>query len=210
MSPNQKIWEIDNLPNRLTIFRILLIPIILASLYLCKPEVPLFFESNQAYGVIAALCFMAAGMTDFFDGYIARKRNIVTVFGSFLDPIADKFLVISSLIMLLSLKRVPDFVVIILVLRELYMTSLRLLATNQGLSVPVDKMGKWKTAIQFLSITFLMLGNYLEGIPGLFLGQVCIYIAAFLALFSAVNYSIGLFKRMQQARKIKKKEKENE
>src|SRR5690606_7729726 len=118
---NDSDLEIDNLPNRLTIFRILLIPIVLGAFYLTGTDY-ISEEWKAICGQIAAWTFAAASITDFFDGHIARKRNIVTVFGSFLDPIADKFLTVSSLIMLGSLGKIPAIIVIILVLREMFMT----------------------------------------------------------------------------------------
>lgn len=198
------IWEIDNLPNRLTLFRVILIPIILGALYLTKIEFSLTQENQHFFSWIATTCFFFACVTDFFDGYIARKKNIVTMFGSFLDPIADKFLVISSLIMLLSLNRIPDWVVIILVLRELYITSLRLLASNEGLSVNVDSMGKWKTTTQMLGIGGLMIGYTWYGIPFLEMGKALIYLSAVLSVISASQYSLGLLSRLKEKRKAKK------
>jgi len=152
--PNE--WEIDNLPNRLTMFRIILIPIILISLYLNFGKDAETKKYLMVLNYIAAWTFVLASVTDFFDGFIARRRNIVTVFGSFLDPIADKFLVISSLIMLLALERVHVFVVLVLVLREMYITALRLLAMEKGFTVPVGTLGKWKTATQMVGIPLLM------------------------------------------------------
>src|SRR6478735_8222822 len=137
--------EIDNLPNRLTFFRMLMIPVVVLTLYFTE-DTPAFLDPYQQYlGHVACWIFVVASITDFLDGYIARKRNIVTVFGSFLDPIADKFLVVSGLLMLLALQRIHPIVVIILVLREMYMTSLRLLAMSENVDVPVSDMGKWKT-----------------------------------------------------------------
>ncbi len=202
MDENNKIWEIDNLPNRLTLFRVILIPIIVGFLYLIK------FTDIQTeilkYGILASFFFFIASVTDFFDGYIARKRNIETVIGSFLDPIADKFLVVSSLIMLLSLGRIYDWVVIILVVRELYMTSLRLLASNQSLQVPVNYLGKWKTATQMFGIPFLMIGGVWVGIDFNLLGKVFIVISAVLSIISATIYTLGLLRTVQQKRKLKK------
>ena len=93
-------------------------------------------ELKSLMGWAAAWIFVIASITDFLDGFIARKRKIVTVFGSFLDPIADKFLVVSSIIMLQALGRIPVLIVIVLVLREFYITSLRLLAGDRGLVIP--------------------------------------------------------------------------
>lgn len=191
-------WEIDNLPNRLTIFRMVLIPIIVTALILLKLEA---FKAFHYYlGYTAAWTFVIASITDFFDGYIARKRGIVTIFGSFLDPIADKFLVVSSLILLGELERLPSVVVLILVLREMYITSLRLLATQKGISVPVGQLGKIKTAFQMVGLPFLMANDYPFGIPMPFLGAFFVYLASLFSLYSAIEYSIGLIKKMKQKR----------
>jgi CDP-diacylglycerol--glycerol-3-phosphate 3-phosphatidyltransferase len=141
-------WEIDNLPNRLTMFRVILIPIIVFSMFSVLVNYQWARQHTKLLNYVAAWTFVAASITDFLDGFIARRKNIVTVFGSFLDPIADKFLVISALIMLLAMNRVNVLVVLILVLREMYITALRLLAIEKGLSVPVGALGKWKTATQ--------------------------------------------------------------
>lgn len=194
-------WDIDNLPNRLTFFRILLIPVIIASLFLPVSGNEWAILNTKMLGYIAAWTFVAASITDFFDGYIARKRNIVTVFGSFLDPIADKFLVVSSLILLQGLGRIHVILVIILVLREIYITGLRLLAKERGLSVPVGDLGKWKTAIQMVGIPFLMAYDKPWGIPMPLIGDFCIYLASFLSIFSAFQYSLGLLRKIAKLRK---------
>ncbi len=203
--PNE--WDIDNLPNRLTMFRIILIPIILLSLFFNLSANPWVINHIKALNYIAAWTFVAASITDFFDGYIARKKNIVTVFGSFLDPIADKFLVISSLIMLLALGRVHVLIVLILVLREMYITALRLLAMEKGLSVPVGTLGKWKTATQMIGVPFLMANDKPWGIDMPLLGTVAIYLASIFSLYSALEYSIGLIKKIQKLRKENKQKK---
>ena len=191
-------WEIDNLPNRLTIFRMALIPIIVTSLILTKmnPE----WAASLKLGYVAGWTFMAASITDFFDGYIARKRGIVTVFGSFLDPIADKFLVVSSLILLGELERIHSIVVLILVLREMYITSLRLLASERGLRVPVGQLGKWKTAVQMVGIPLLMANDKPWGIPMSLIGTICIYLASIFSLYSALEYSLGLITKIKMKR----------
>lgn len=200
--------EIDNLPNRLTIFRVALIPIILILLYLAQPNVEFFLGSKAYFGWAAAWIFTLASITDFFDGYIARKRNIVTVFGSFLDPIADKFLTVSSLIMLGSIGRIHAFIVIVLVLREMYMTSLRLLAMNEGVSVPVSSMGKWKTALMMVGIPFLMAyepWSMIPTIPFSAPGSFFIYIAGVISLWSAVTYTYNMIQKLKHKRALKRK-----
>lgn len=197
--------EIDNLPNRLTIFRMLMIPVVVGALSLQISPEKWSFPILPWLGHIAAFIFAIASITDFFDGYIARKRNIVTIFGSFLDPIADKFLVVSSLLMLLALERVHPIVVIILVLREMYMTSLRLLAMTEGINIPVDKLGKWKTTFQMVSIPMLMIHKEFLFIHWGFWGTVLIYISAFLSLLSALNYSVSMIKKLKVKRVSLKK-----
>ncbi len=194
--------EIDNLPNRLTIFRMVLIPVVIVCLYGAQLE-----SGNpwaRDFGWAAAWIFTVASITDFFDGYIARKRNIVTVFGSFIDPIADKFLTVSSLIMLQALGRVPAFIVIVLVLREMYMTSLRLLAKNEGLSVPVNNMGKWKTALQMMAIPMLMANEEWWIFPFPLMGMALIYAATILSLWSAAGYSYNTIQKLKQKRQERK------
>lgn len=194
--PNE--WEIDNLPNRLTMVRVILIPIILLSLYFNLSDNPWLKDHIKLLNYIAAWTFVAASITDFFDGYIARKKNIVTVFGSFLDPIADKFLVISSLIMLLALGRVHVLIVLILVLREMYITALRLLAMEKGLSVPVGTLGKWKTATQMVGVPLLMANDTPWGLNMPLLGTIAIYLASLFSMYSALEYSLGLIKKIQK------------
>lgn len=191
---------IDNLPNRLTLFRMALIPIVVTCLFLEGQDWPGLHSWHGGLGHIAAGIFVLASITDFVDGHIARKRDQVTVFGSFLDPIADKFLVASSLVMLLSLGRVSSLAVVILILREFYMTSLRLLASREGLQIPVNFLGKWKTTTQLVGIPLLMANGHPWGISMALLGNLCIYAAIFLSLYSALIYSLGPIKKLQSIR----------
>lgn len=200
-------WEIDNLPNRLTMFRVILIPIIVFSMFSVLVNYQWAREHTKLLNYVAAWTFVAASITDFLDGFIARRKNIVTVFGSFLDPIADKFLVISALIMLLAMNRVNVLVVLILVLREMYITALRLLAIEKGLSVPVGALGKWKTATQMVGIPLLMAYDIPWGIDMPLLGTILIYLASIFSLYSAVEYSLGLISKIQKIRKEKKRKK---
>ena len=197
--------EIDNLPNRLTFFRMLMIPVVVLTLYFSE-ETPSFLLDYQPWlGHVACWIFVMASITDFLDGYIARKRNIVTVFGSFLDPIADKFLVVSSLIMLLALDRVHPIVVIILVVREMYMTSLRLLALTEGVDVPVSSMGKWKTGTQMVAIPMLMIYDEFLWMNLPLIGTILIYISAVLSLWSALVYSIHMVQKLKDKHAEKKR-----
>ena len=200
-------WKIDTLPNRLTFFRIFLIPIILVSLALNLLDYPVLTKHHHFLGWLAGLTFCVASITDFLDGYIARKKNIITVFGSFLDPIADKFLVISSVIMLQALGRIPVIIVIILVLREVYMVSLRLLASERDLTIPVSILAKWKTAMQMVAIPLLMANDNLFGISFYWVGTTIIYLAAILSVYSASEYSLNLLRKLKKIKKLKKMKK---
>lgn len=197
--------EIDNLPNRLTFFRMLMIPVVVSILYFSDDPFPALVPYQEYLGHVACWIFVLASLTDWLDGYIARKRNIVTVFGSFLDPIADKFLVVSGLIMLMGLDRVHPVVVIILVLREMYMTSLRLLALTEEVDVPVSWMGKWKTATQMVAMPMLMIYDEFLGLDLIIIGTALIYVSALLSLWSALKYSLSMVKKLQEKRAEKRR-----
>jgi phosphatidylglycerophosphate synthase len=184
--PNE--WEIDNLPNRLTMLRVILIPIILLSLFFNLSTHPWVIAHIKLLNYTAAWTFVAASITDFFDGYIARKKNIVTIFGSFLDPIA-----------------VHVLIVLVLVLREMYITALRLLAMEKGLSVPVGTLGKWKTATQMVGIPLLMANDKPWGFDMPLTGTIAIYLATLFSLYSALEYSTALIKKIQKLRRENKR-----
>ncbi|MDO5022689.1 MAG: CDP-diacylglycerol--glycerol-3-phosphate 3-phosphatidyltransferase [Eubacteriales bacterium] len=133
-----------NLPNKLTILRILLIPLCLILLY---------FNLN----IPATVIFIIACITDFFDGHIARKNNIVTNFGKFADPVADKILVISTMVLLVFKRMFPWWAMLIIVIRELAVDGLRLVAIEQGVVIPAGNLGKIKTNLQMFGVIAAML-----------------------------------------------------
>jgi CDP-diacylglycerol--glycerol-3-phosphate 3-phosphatidyltransferase len=196
-SKPSEIWEIDNLPNRLTIFRITLIPIIVLSLLVIISKFEFLEDYFQFFSLLACATFILASITDFVDGYLARKHNVVTEFGSFLDPIADKLLVVTRLILLQAMGRIPVIITLVLVLREVYITSLRLLATNQNLTIPVGRLGKLKTALQMTAIPMLMIYQAPSFLPIHILGLVIISISAFFSFYSAIQYSASLVKKIK-------------
>ncbi len=138
--------QIYNIPNILTFSRILIIPVIFF----------LLFFKEEIYGIYAAIFFLAAILTDFIDGYIARKKKLVTNLGIFLDPIADKLLVITILIMLIPLNRIPAWLVAIIIFREIFIMGLRAIASEKGIVISAGKEGKWKTALQMFGIFCLL------------------------------------------------------
>jgi CDP-diacylglycerol--glycerol-3-phosphate 3-phosphatidyltransferase len=181
-----------NLPNKITLIRVCFIPIILLFL-LCK-NIP-----NRYF--VALIFFLAASYTDYLDGYLARKSGLITNFGKFLDPLADKILIISILVCFVELGLVYAIAVILIIFREFMVTSLRLIAAERGKIIPANCYGKIKTISQMLSIFLIMLSQGLQEILLRYnlLGHICIdfitkisniifYISAILTVFSGVLY----------------------
>lgn len=167
-----------NLPNKLTLFRVVLIPFFV--FFLLAP----YFEEYGNY--IAVAIFIVASITDFLDGKIARKYNLVTNFGKFMDPLADKILVCSALICLIQLELIPAWVVIIIIAREFIISGFRLVASDNGVVIAASYWGKFKTAFQMLTVIVLILN-----IPNkvfTILGTVLIYVSLALTVISLIDY----------------------
>jgi len=139
--------DLLNLPNAITMVRVAMIPVILAFTY---------YES-RLNSFAAAVLFAVTGATDFLDGWVARRRGLVTVIGKFLDPLADKLIVVSTLIMLVHLGRVAAWVVIVIMAREFIITGLRTIAASDGVVIAAGQEGKYKTSLQIAGISFLLL-----------------------------------------------------
>lgn len=182
-------------PNYLTLLRILFVPVV----------VGLLFLRNPTWDVVAAFAFAAASITDYFDGYLARTQKLVTVYGKLLDPLADKFLVVSALIMLQALGRIHPIVVMLLICRELAITGLRALASAEGVIIEASGGGKWKTGTQMVAIPFIM-GRQLFGVPLYGLGLVLLYISLAISLWSAKSYVVDFFKALKAQSRQKQKE----
>jgi CDP-diacylglycerol--glycerol-3-phosphate 3-phosphatidyltransferase len=165
-----------NLPNKLTIVRILLLPVLLG-LYLLN-ESP---ESLNTLTYIFVGIFVFASLTDFFDGYYARKYNVVTTFGKFLDPLADKLLVLLALLILQEMEIVPLWTVFLIVSREFLVTGIRLLAVNTGKVISASQLGKAKTFVTLIGMTLIFL-TIVD------IGLVIYYIALFLTVVSGIEY----------------------
>ena len=167
-----------NLPNKLTLFRVILIPFFV--FFLLAP----YFEGYGNY--IAVAIFIVASITDFLDGKIARKYNLVTNFGKFMDPLADKLLVCSALMCLIQLESIPAWVVIIIIAREFIISGFRLIASDNGVVIAASYWGKFKTAFQMLTVIVLILN-----IPNkvfIILGTVLIYVSLALTVISLIDY----------------------
>lgn len=197
-----------NLPTYLTLVRILLVPVLVVVL----------MTRVTRFEVIGVLVFWAASITDFFDGYLARRWNQVTTLGKLLDPLADKLLIAGALLSLVELRLAPAWMVFIILAREMAITGLRGLASEEGITIAADRMGKWKLGAQIAAVSCLLFGPVLDGWlhlwtgMGLFrewsvatffrgalhatepwglfvgLGQILMWISLVLAIWSAVLY----------------------
>ncbi len=175
-----------NLPNLVTLLRILLIPLIVGVFYL--PDAWLSFEGRN---IAATAIFIFAAITDWLDGYLARKLNQMSAFGAFFDPVADKLVVIGALIVLLFLNRVDMVVALIIIGREIAISALRewMATLGHSKSVAVAFVGKLKTVLQMVAIPLLLFGDELFGFLDTHaLGTICIYVAALLTVVSMLYY----------------------
>ena len=166
------------IPNLLTFARVACVPIVLV-LVLIKPD---------AHAVLFAL-FLFATVTDFLDGYLARRWNVVNALGAMLDPLADKLLVALLLVYLVSHTEIATLPVIVILLREIYVSGLRECLGNQQIALPVSSGGKWKTAMQMIAITLLLAAPVFHEPALMPLGSFVLMISAALAFFSAVDYT---------------------
>ena len=197
-----------NLPNALTLLRIILVPVLVVVLMTRAPH----------HQIIGSVVFWIASITDFYDGYLARKYRQVTVLGKLLDPLADKLLISAALITLIELGKTPAWMAFIILAREMAITGLRGLASEEGITIAADRMGKWKLGAQIAAVSCLLFGPVLDGWlhlwtgMGLFrewsvatffrgalhatepwglfvgLGQILMWISLVLAIWSAVLY----------------------
>lgn len=178
-----------NLPNLLTMLRIAIIPVVLW----------LIDRGGPKDCIIAALVYAAAALTDLLDGYLARRMNIESVLGKFLDPLADKLLVMAALIWMVPMGRIAEWAVILLLAREISITGLRSIASSEGLIMASIRGGKLKTALQMVGILCLIIGYpyHLDlgvldlGVVDLILvGRALVYISLFFSLTSAYEYVV--------------------
>lgn len=173
-----------NLPNKLTILRTIMIPVFLIFLYI--PGL------GMTGDVLVAAIFVLASFTDLLDGKIARKYNLVTNFGKFMDPLADKLLVCSALIALVDLDRIPAWVVIIIIAREFIISGFRLIASDNGVVIAASYWGKFKTTFQMIMIILLILN--IDYPYSNIVNMVIMYIALALTIISLLDYIIKNYK----------------
>src|SRR5690625_1204316 len=181
-----------NLPNKITMSRIFLIPIfiIILSIPMDWGEWSIGTTTLPVTHFIGGLIFLIASLTDWLDGYYARKYNLVTNMGKFLDPLADKLLVSAAFILLVELGLAPAWIVILIISREFAVTGLRLVAAGEGIVLAASNMGKLKTVSQILAIALLLLHNFPFSYIGIPIDIIVLYIALILTVWSGVEYFV--------------------
>jgi CDP-diacylglycerol--glycerol-3-phosphate 3-phosphatidyltransferase len=170
-----------NVPNVLTVFRILLVPVLVVALLGETPNGDLW----------AAIVFAAASLTDMLDGYIARSRNAITTFGKLMDPIADKLLIIAALVALVSLGRVEAWVAMVIIAREFAVTALRMAATSQGVVISASFFGKLKTCFQIAMVMALILVDHALWVDLLVYATVAVTVASGADYFFGLRRTLG-------------------
>ncbi len=171
-----------NIPTILTLSRIV--------------SIPFFIIVAPSHPVIGVLIFSVASLTDFLDGYIARRTGQVTKFGIILDPIADKFLVITALVLLVEMGLLSAFVAVVIIIREFLVTGLRVVALTKRIVIPAERGGKLKTAAQITAVICLLLRDAVLGLDLHVPGTIFIWISLVLALYSGVQYTISFWKEV--------------
>ena len=177
-----------SLANKITIVRIMLVPIFMALLLSDFPY------SN----FIAALIFIVAASTDTVDGYIARKRNEVTTFGKFIDPLADKILVTAALVILVEMGKISSIVAIIIITREFIITGFRVIAASEGIVIAASWWGKAKTIIQIIAIVAIILDNIPFKWIGIPFDRIALILAVVITIISGLDSIIKNFNILSQ------------
>jgi len=182
-----------NLPNFLTLLRILAVPVVVVAL----------LDGTPHGDTLAAIVFALAALTDGLDGYIARSRDSITTFGKLMDPLADKLLITAALISLVSLNRLPAWVAMVIIAREFAITGLRSIAADRGVVIAASWMGKVKTVLQIGAVFALIIFN-----PAPLWVDGLVYLALIATVVSGFDYFFGLRKRIEEQRAKEKNLKE--
>ncbi|NLN14866.1 MAG: CDP-diacylglycerol--glycerol-3-phosphate 3-phosphatidyltransferase [Tissierellia bacterium] len=169
-----------NIANKITLFRVFLVPVFLLILY---------SDLNNSH-MIAGLVFIFASLTDTLDGYLARSRNLVTNFGKFVDPLADKVLVAAALIALVEFGKIPGWIVVIIIAREFTITGFRVLAASEGITIAASPLGKFKTITQLLAIILILFNNYPFSLINIPLDRIMLYLATIFTILSGIDYIV--------------------
>lgn len=169
-----------NLPNKLSMFRVVLVPVLVVFYYLYVRL------TNDLFAFFLAPIFIVASLTDFLDGYIARSRNLVTVFGKFIDPLADKLIVMAALLVMNALGFIPIWATVVILSREFIVTGIRLVAVGDGKVIAASKLGKYKTAVTMVGLIMMLAFPYWVLLADI--GIYVVYVGVVLTVISGVDY----------------------
>lgn len=177
-----------NLPNTITLIRISVVPFLF--ILLASP--------GEFWSIILAILFVAASLTDIIDGYIARKYQLITTMGKFLDPIADKLIINTAMILMIPIGRIPAWIVAITIMRDLIVDGIRSIASSEGLFIQASRLGKQKTLAQIIAVTALLIHYPIFGADAHLVGMIILYIAFVLTIYSATDYFIKFYRRIRK------------
>lgn len=176
--------EVINLPNTISVVRIGVIPILFF----------LLLSPGPLMSIVIAVLFIAAALTDLLDGHVARRYHIVTTMGKFLDPIADKLIVNTAMILLIPIGRIPTWIVAIIIIRDFIVDGIRNIASSEGLIIDASPLGKRKTLCQIFAVSALMIHYPFFGADAHAVGMVILYIALVLTVLSGFDYFIKFYR----------------
>lgn len=193
MAAKAKFW---NIPNVISVGRVLVVPAIVVLLATIRPHDISLLAWNKTASLWATILFIIAAASDIVDGYIARRYDAITVFGKLFDPLADKLLTFGALIMLIPLGRMSAWIAVIVLCREVAVTTLRGIATSEGIVIAADKWGKMKNAFNNVGLVFLLYYYPLLGIEMYYTGWAIFFISVVLAIGSGLQYGIRFFQEL--------------
>lgn len=176
--------DVFNLPNTISMMRIGVLPALFA----------LLFSPGPVMSLVIAILFIAAALTDLLDGYIARRYQIITTMGKFLDPIADKLIVNTAMILLIPIGRIPAWIVAIIIIRDFAVDGIRNIASSEGMIIQASPLGKRKTLCQIFAVSALMIHYPFIGADAHMIGMVILYIALILTVTSGIDYFLKFYR----------------
>jgi CDP-diacylglycerol--glycerol-3-phosphate 3-phosphatidyltransferase len=176
--------EVFNLHNTLTMLRIGVIPVLFG----------LLFDPGPGMSLFIAILFIAAALTDILDGYVARKYGIVTTMGKFLDPIADKMIVNTAMILMIPVGRIPAWIVVVIILRDFAVDGIRNIASSEGMIIPASPLGKRKMLCQIFAVSALIIHHQFIGANAHVVGMAILYIALVLTVTSGIDYFLKFYR----------------
>jgi len=184
--------KVLNLPNTITMLRIGIIPVLFF----------LLLSPGPTGSLVIACIFVVAALTDLLDGYIARRYQIVTTMGKFLDPIADKLVVNTAMILMIPLGRIPAWIVAIIIVRDFTVDGIRTIASSEGVIIQSSRLAKQKTLCQVVAVTALMIHYPLLGADAHLVGIAILYLALFLTIYSGMDYLVKFSKEIFKKEKM--------